>query len=197
MNELGQVEDESNGNLKITRNGQTLILHPKSKKDISEMDDIMSLRHFLQRSETATAGSGPKETHWLLVIDHHEARIFRSEIVDSVPQQILPHAPEEFFRHAHNSKEVSRGQEKPDPNSFFEPIAKVLHATGPILVFGTGTGTSSEMEQFIDWVKEHHPDMHARILGAVCIDEHHLTEGQLLAKAREFYASAASVAKSG
>ena len=64
MNELGQVEDESNGNLKITRNGQTLVLHPTSKKDISEMDEIMSLRHFLQRSEPLPSGSDPKQTRF-------------------------------------------------------------------------------------------------------------------------------------
>jgi len=63
-----------------------------------------------------------------VVIDHHEARIFRSEIRGAVPQQILPHEPDDYFRHAHNSKDFSRGQEKPDLNSFFEPVAKALQA---------------------------------------------------------------------
>jgi hypothetical protein len=190
MGELGQTEEESNGNLKVTRNGQTLMLHPSRKKDVSEMKEIMSLRHFLERSETTPVAEAEMETHWLLVIDHQEARIFHAEMTGAIPQRILPHKPDEFFRHAHNSKDVSRGQEKPDPNSFFEPIVKALQAAGPILIFGTGTGTSSEMEQFVAWIKIHHPDLSQRVIGSLVVDEHHLSEGQLLAKAREYYEAA-------
>jgi hypothetical protein len=88
----------------------------------------------------------------------------------------------------HNSKEVSRGQEKPDPNSFFEPVAKALLEAGPILIFGTGTGTSNEADQFSAWLKTHHPEQAGRVFGEVVVEAHHLSEGQLLAKAREFYA---------
>jgi hypothetical protein len=123
------------------------------------------------------------------VIDHHEARIFRSEMHGAVPLRILPYAPEEYFRHAAHSNEISRGKEKPNPNSFFEPVAKVLQGAGQILIFGTGTGTSSEMEQFVAWTTAHHPELARRIIGSQIVDEHHLTEDQLLAKARVFYAS--------
>jgi hypothetical protein len=50
--EIGQIEEESNGHLKITRNGHTFVLHPSGNKDISEMDEIMAIRHFLKKSET-------------------------------------------------------------------------------------------------------------------------------------------------
>ena len=192
--QLGQVETEANGSLKVTRNGQVLVLPPSRTKDVSEMEELMGLRHFLERSETAPSGTEEKEAHWLLVIDHREVRLFRSEMQGAVPQQILPHEPDDYFRHAHNSKDFAVGQEKPDPNSFFEPVAKVLQAPGPILIFGTGTGKSSEMEQFIAWLKLHHPELDKRIIGSVVVDEHHLTENQLLAKAREFYAGAGMAA---
>ena len=187
---LGQVEQEPNGNLKVTCNGQVLVLPPPRTKDVAETDELMALRHFLERSETAAPGSNGKEAHWLLVIDHRAARIFRSEMRGAIPQQILPHEPEDYFRHTHNSKDFSRGQEKPDPNSFFEPVARALQSPGPILIFGSGTGTSSEMDLFMVWLKLHHPEMAKRIIGSLVVDEHHRTEGQLLAKAREFYAGA-------
>jgi hypothetical protein len=44
--QLGLVEEESNGNVKVTRNGQTIVLHRSRTKDVSDMDDVMSLRHF-------------------------------------------------------------------------------------------------------------------------------------------------------
>ena len=192
MAKIGEAVEEPNGNLRVTRNGQVLVLHPPRTKDVSEPDEIMTLRHFLEKSEAAPAQASGKGDHWLVVIDHREARIYRSEMEGAVPQQILPHEPEAFFRHAHNSKDFTRGKEKPDPNSFFEPIARALQAAGKILVFGSGTGTSSEMEQFVAWLKVHHQELAKRIIGTRVIDEHHLTKGQLLATAREFYSGIAA-----
>jgi hypothetical protein len=194
LSELGTVAVEHNGNLKVTRNGQILILHASNTKDVSEMDDVMTLRHFLERSGEVQAEVEEKEVHWLLVIDHHEARIFHAEMEGAIPQRILPHGPEEYFRHARDSKATPRGQEKPDPNTYFAPVARALQSPGPILIFGAGTGASSEMEQFTNWAKAHHPELATRIVGSVVVDEHHLSEGQLLAKAREFYATASLVA---
>jgi hypothetical protein len=190
LGRIGEVVEEHNRNLKITRNGEVLVLHAPRTKDITEMDEIMTLRHFLKRSETAPSAEGEKETHWLLVIDHHEARIFHAETEGGIPQRILPYGAEEYFRHSEDSKANSRGKERPDPKTFFTPVVNALQARGPILIFGTGTGAGSEMEQFITWVKAHHPELAQRIIGTQTVDEHHLTEGQLFAKAREFYAAA-------
>lgn len=187
--QLAVVDEEPNGNLKVTRNGEIIVLHPSRTKDVAETEELMALRHFLERSEPVPPVANNVETHWLLVIDHHEARLFKSEMSGSIPQQILPHEPEDYFRHAHNSKDFTRGEEKPDPNSYFEPVARALHAGGPILIFGTGTGMSSEMDQFTKWLKVNHHDIAARVIGSLVVDEYHLTEGQLLAKAREFYAN--------
>jgi hypothetical protein len=188
FSKLGEVVEKPNGNLMVTRNGQTLVLHPTVTKDVADPDELMKMRHFLERSENSAPGSEAKEIHYLVTIDHHEARIFRTEMNGSVPQQILPHEPSEYFRHAHNSKDFSRGQEKPDPNTFFAPIAKALSDAGKILIFGSGTGTSSEMAQFVAWLNIHYRDTAKRIVGAEVVDGHHLSEAQLLAKARDFYA---------
>jgi len=185
---IAEVVEQPNGNLRVTRNGQVLVLHPPRTKDVAETDEILELRRFLERSEAPPPGTNGEGQHCLVVINHHEARIFRSEMRGSVPEQILPHAPDDYFRHAHNSKDFSRGQEKPDPNSFFEPVAAALQHARKILVFGTGTGTASEMQQFVSWLGIHHPDIAARVAGSVTVDEGHLTDGQLLEKAREFYA---------
>ncbi len=189
LEHLGEVTEEPNGNLRATRNGQFLVLHPPRTKDVAEADELMALRHFIERSEEEAPETIGKDAHWLLLIDHHEARIYRSEMEGAAPRQILPQELGDFFRHAHNSKDFSRGREKPDPNTFFEPVAKALQAAGQILIFGSGKGTSSEMDQFIAWLKVHHSELAARVIGSVVVDEHHLTERQLLSKAREFYAA--------
>ena len=187
---LGRMDEEPNGNFTVTRNGQTLMLHPPRTKDVAETDEVLALRRFLERSESSVAAVPVTEPagDLLLVINHHEARIFHLEPSRADPQRVMPHPPEDFFRHAPNSRNFSRGLEKPDPNSFFGPVAKALEGTGRILVFGGGTGTGSEMEQFVTWVKPHAPGVAGRIVGSLVIDEHHLTDAQILAKAREFFA---------
>jgi hypothetical protein len=190
---IAEVVEQPNGNLRVTLHGETLVLHPSRTKDVTEIDELMAIRHFIQRSEKA-APAAASASHWLVVINHHEARIFRSEMRNAVPERIIPHAPDEFFRHAPNSQDFARGQEKPDPNSFFEPVVRALQGEGKILLFGTGKGTSSEMNQFVIWLRHRHPEVARRIVGTEVIDEHHLTEAQLLAKAREIYAAGPRIA---
>ena len=194
LKNLGQIEEESNGHLKVTRNGHTLILHLAHTKDVAEPRDVMSLRHFLEQSEAIPPAMDDKNADWLLVIDHHQARIFRSEIRGSAPCKILPHQPGIYFHQERNSADSARGKEKPEPNTFFEPVAEALRGSGQIIVFGTGTGASSEMDQFILWLKTHHADLAKRIIGSLVVDEHHLTPDQLLGKARDFYAQAQPLA---
>ena len=191
FNYIAEVVEQPNGNLRVTRNGQSIVLRVPRTKDVAEVEELMELRHFIERSEKAGPAAPDGGTHWLLVINHQEARIFRSEMQGAVPERILPHEPTDFFRHAHNSKEFSRGKEKPDPNTFFEPVAAALKGAGGILIFGTGKGTSSEMEQFVGWLGRHHPEMASRVVGSVVVDERHLSEAQLLSRARAFYSAAA------
>ena len=184
---LGSVTKEPNGNLKVTRNGQSLVLQPPHTNAVAEKDEIMALRQFLIRSDAASPEIKQEGTHWLLVIEHHEARIYRLDMAGASLRRISPHEPDDYFRPAHNSQDFSRGQEKPGSNSYFEPVAMALQGAGQILLFGCGTGMSSEMVQFMAWVKQHHPAVARRIVYSLVVDESHLTEGQLLERAREFF----------
>ena len=69
-------------------------------------------------------------------------------------------------------------------------MAEALKTAAEILIFGTGKGTSSEMNQFTGWLNTRHPELAGRIVGSVVVNEQHLTDDKLLAKAREFYATA-------
>ncbi len=153
------------------------------------MHSVSSIKDPSQRNEATPPGGS--EVHWLLVIDHQVARIFHAEILAAVPQKIYPPNPKDHFGQAPQAYDFTRGKEKPNLTSFFEPVAQALQGSGKILIFGTGKGSSSEMDLFVAWSKLHHPGLAQRILGTVVVDEHHLTEGQLLARAREFYADEA------
>jgi hypothetical protein len=89
--------------------------------------------------------------------------------------------------HEAHAKEFSR-VEKPEANTFFPPIAAALKGATHLLVFGSGTGSSSEMNQFVTWLGQHHADLAKLVLKAVTIDEHHQSDAQILAKARDLFA---------
>lgn len=189
LRHLGELSEEANGNLKATRNGQILVLHPARTKEVGTTEELMALRRFLERSESGVPATADAAPHVLLVIDHHEARIFHLEVDGGRPERLQPPQPSGHFRHAPDAKDFSRGQEKPDSNTFFEPVARALAGAAQILVFGSGTGGGSEMARLIVWLEIHHPATARRIIGTEIVDESHLTDRQLLAKARESYAA--------
>ncbi len=131
-------------------------------------------------------------SHLLVVIDHRHASVYKTELHGSVPQKVTPYDPHGLGRHLHNVQDDSNGQRKPERRSFYEAIAKTLQGAEQILLFGSGTGASSAMEELLAQLKHHHDDVAKRVVGLVVVDETHLSENQLLAKARDFYADLSS-----
>jgi len=189
---LADDVQEHNGTLKITRNAQTLVLHQPYGKNIADMHELMEIRHFLERSGTALPQAAANGTHLLVVIDHREARVYKAELSGSLPQRITPYNPGGFGRHLHYVQDDSNGQRKPERKSFYEAVARTLRGAEQVLIFGSSTGASSAMEQLLAELKRDHGDVAKHVVGSIVLDEQHLTEDQLLAKAREFYAKAAS-----
>ena len=187
IGDINAVEDDK-GNVKLARGGQTLVVHRPRGKDLADKQELMQIRHFLERSVAAPAAPPPAGTHLLVVIDHREAKIYSAELRGTVPQRIMPYDPFGFGRDLRYNQDDSNGQRKPEQRSFYEAIAKTISGGQKILLFGEGTGASSAMEQVILNLKEHHPDIAKKVVGSKVVDLHHLTEGQLLAEAREMFA---------
>jgi hypothetical protein len=185
---LADVVEEDNRKLKITRNGQTLVLHPSLDKNVTEIEELMEIRHFLERSDAVLPEVVAEGVHLLVVIDHRQAQIYKTDVHGSVPQRITPYDPGGFGRQLHFVQKDSTGQRKPERKSFYETVAQTLRGAEKILVFGSGTGASSAMEQLLAELKHYHADVAKHIVGSITLNETHLTEDQLLAKARDFYA---------
>ena len=99
----------------------------------------------------------------------------------------MPYDPHGFGRHLRSDTEETDGKRKPERKSFYEAVAATLRGADQILIFGNGTGESSAMEQLLADLKHNHRDVAKHIVGSIVVDAQHLTEGQLLAKAREFF----------
>jgi hypothetical protein len=181
------VQEEHNGNVKFARNGQTLTVHPPQRKDFSDIQELMRIRQFLEHSAAPAQAQVAKGLHLLVVIDHREARVYRTELHGSVPQRIIPHDPHGSHRHLHNVEDDSNGQRKPELKTFYEAIVRNLSGAEKILIMGSSTGSSSAMDHLVAELKQRHPEMAKRVAGTVVIDEGHTTDDQLLAEARAFY----------
>ena len=180
------VENEK-GSLKVARNGQTLALHRPRGKDLADKRELMQIRHFLERSGAPAPRPSEAGAHLLVVIDHRDARIYRAQLHGSIPQRLTPYDPFGFGRDLHYNQDDSNGQRKPEQKSFYEAVAKTLHGAQKILIFGAATGASSAMDHLLAELKQHHPDIARQVVGSIVVDEHRLTEAQLLAKARELF----------
>jgi hypothetical protein len=186
---MTEVSEEENGNLKLTRNGQTMTVHPPKQKDFSDVHELMQIRHFLERSAAPSLAAVPEGAHLLVVIDHREARIFKTELHGSVPERITPHDPHGSHRHLHDVEDDASGQRKPEIKAFYDAIVRTLIGAEKILILGSSTGSSSAMNHLQAELKQHHPELAQRVVGAVIVNEQHMTEDQLLAEARKFYAA--------
>ncbi len=189
LNALTEVTEEHNGNLIFTRNGETLIVHPSKHKDLSDIHELMQIRHFLERSSVPAQPTIAEGIHLLVVIDHREARIYRTELHGSVPERITPYDPDGSHRHLHNVDDEANGQRQPELKPFYEAIARSLSDAKKILIFGSSTGSSSAMDYLLAELKERHPDIAGRVVGTVVVNEQHMTADQLLAQARAFYSA--------
>ena len=125
--------------------------------------------------------------HLLVVIDHQEAKVYRTEVVGAVPERIAPYDPHGHGRHLHSAHEWTDGKSQPERKSYYEAVAKTLRGAGQVLLFGSGTGKSSAMDQLLADLTAHHADVAKTVIGSVVVDAHHTTEGELLARARQFY----------
>src|SRR6185369_93681 len=88
---VAELTEEPNGKLRATRAGRTLLVHPEHHKDSVTMDELVEIRRFLEESEAVPTPRAADGLHVLVVINHREARIYRTEWSGSVPQRIVPH----------------------------------------------------------------------------------------------------------
>jgi hypothetical protein len=186
---LADLAEGHDGALEATRAGQRLVLHAPKHKDIAAVEDVLAIRRFLENTaDAAIVPATPGGLSLLVVIDHHEAKIYRTGKDGAGPQQIEPYDPHGYGRHLRSDTEETNGKRKPERKSFYEAVAATLRGADRILIFGSGTGESSAMVQLLADLKKNHKDVAERIVGSVVVDAHHQTEGQLLSRAREFFA---------
>lgn len=182
----GEVEHSQSGNLVLKLGTDHLPFKMTGDKDLSA-DDVMALRHFLNRVGW-TPGTSPAKPPLLaeaalaVVIDHANARIY------DLPLDDARHAPHETH-HLHHfidrtDHDADREESWPTDTRYFEAVAAALSGDGRIVVVGHGKGHSNEAEHLMPYLLKHHSAVHARVAREIVADLPHLTVPELLALSR-------------
>ena len=185
LESYADMTENDRDTFRAIRDGQEVNLLAPNSKVFATTEDVMTVRRFL--AQTGELNGSESESRMLVVINHHEAKVYRTEEPDAVPQRIVP--CDGYRWHQNSLHGETDGEPVTERRSYYEFVAAMLRGADRVLVFGRSTGESSAMDQLVAYLNHHHCDVAERVVGCVVIDVRHRTEGQLLAHAREYLAS--------
>jgi hypothetical protein len=199
---LGTVDQGSHNETSFDVGGARHAVRKPHNKDLSAAE-VMEFRHILSRAgwspesprgpaaaanasgRDATAGPAPPDL--LVVVDHHEARIYQLDLrsADLADHVIRPYDPHHFLHHlAHKDQSRERGQRAPEDHTLYERIAQAVAAGGGIVLVGHGKGHANAAHHLAEHLRTHHAKIHRRVAHELEADLSSVTPPQLLELAR-------------
>ena len=124
-------------------------------------------------------------THAVIWIDHKEARIFHVAPESTADTTVL--SPQHHM-HRHPKGYPDAKEHPEDALHFFIEVARVLAGVDSVLI----VGPASAKFEFFKYLSEHDHRLAAKVVGIETAD--HPTDGQIVARARTYFAAADAVA---
>jgi hypothetical protein len=198
FDKLGTVEHKSNNEFVLAIGDAHRLMRKVHGKDL-HADDVIALRHMLTRAGWSptdaavtppVAGANGKAVlpDLLVVMDHHEARVYQLDLAadDPANHTIRPYDPHHFLHHlSHKDESRERGQRAAEDPSFYERIAQTLRAGGRIVIAGHGHGHSNAAHHLAAYLRQHHKDIAQTPTVEIDADLSSLTAPQMLALGRQ------------
>ena len=195
---IGAVDQKSHNDITFTVGGARHKIRKPHSKDIT-MEELLEFRRIL-----TLAGWSPEATHadvagraapadaapapdLLVVIEHHEARIFHldTQSAETTEHAIKPYDPHHFLHHlSHKDQSRERGQRAPEDTGFYVRLAAAVAPAHAIVVVGHGAGHSNAADHFMEHLRLHHTDTFGKVVREAVADLSSLTPPQLLALGR-------------
>lgn len=195
LNNLGSASERHGGGYDITIGAEHLALGRAHDHDLAG-DELSHLRDFLTRAGLSEAGLTTEETsqakqdqldgQCIVLIDHHQARLFGLGGEDSdpaTPQVIKPEDPDGSHRRIEHKQgdDDHDGGHAAEEDGYYERISAKLQAARHIVVFSDGKGRSNAGTYLIDYLKSHHAALADRIVASERVDIAHLSDGEIVA----------------
>lgn len=205
LGHVGTVENRHGGGYNITIGTQHLKLGVPHDHDLTA-DDMRDLRAFLAKAGFTALGqadgdlgpadggarlsastAGASGSGCIVVIDHHEARLFKLDGADpATPHVLKPQDADGPIRRVEHKQgqddhDGGHGQEE---DAYYEHVAVNLSLAKRIVVLSDGKGRSNAGAYLIDYLKRHHPALSARIVAVQRVDIAHLSDAEFAALGR-------------
>lgn len=123
------------------------------------------------------------------VIERDETRIWATNAEKGTkPEVVSQPAEAEKHRHVRASQHAGGHDDvEKSTKAYYEAISKVLAPAGEILLVGHGKGKANWMVKFVQHLERHHKDVAHKVVGALDINVPAMSEGELLAAARDWF----------
>ncbi len=184
---LGSVTEKSNHEYVLTVGAAPYVMRRPHSKDLTS-EEIRDLRHFVSSSLAHPDPSAQPALDLLIVIDHHEARIFATDMPShgTTQENIRPYDPHHFLHHlTHKDQPREHGQRAHEDATFYDRIAQAVVNAARIVIIGHGTGKSDAADHLVAYIHKNHSQTGQKILCELTADLSHITAPQLIALARE------------
>jgi len=182
MEKLGRVEPHGGDAVAFVVGSERALFKRTSAHSV-DTEEVARVRRFLHQARVEVPrAEGPHPGRVVVVIDHHSARIYEAA-GDGRPDEessVRPYDPHGFHRHLIHRKEAHyQGERVPEETSFYEEVTRKLVAAKEIVLVGHGTGTSSALDVFVEYLQAHRRDIAARVVEKEVIDLSALTDGEI------------------
>ena len=194
---LGSAEEKADGKYSLTINGSHVVFRKPHGKHL-DAREVTELRHYLssagvspQNPYGTVPAAEPDTVDVVVSIDHHGAKLYRIDLPSTQPgETVRPYDPHHFLHHQHHRNEFrEQGQRPAEDLEFYDRIAEALRDADRIVLLSHGTGVSNASQFLAERLKDHHPDVYSRIVRQDSVNTSAMTEGQIIAYARQALAS--------
>lgn len=184
---LGSVTERHDGKYEFQIGNVRAVFTKPHDKDV-DAAGIVELRRFLSDAGVNAQGTVPEapatqNSPTVVLIDHHRARFYERSSDGwrfDESADIEPKDPHGFERHLEHRKEAHyKGERVPEADEFYERVAQRLKNAPSIVLVGDATGKSSAMNYLLDYLKEKHKDVAARVAATAHEDLSHVDAGDI------------------
>jgi len=193
LDNVGSTSKRHNGGYDVTIGSQHYALSAPHGKD-AEGDDLRDLMAFLTRAgvspDTGSTGTTqqvePAPQPCIVLVDHHQARLFGLGGVDANPTTPIVLVPEDVdgsrrrIEHRQGNDDHDGGHSG-EEDAYYERIATHLADAPRIVLLSDGKGRSSAGEYLVDYLKRRHPAVVGHIVAVHRVAISHLTDSEIVA----------------
>jgi len=182
--------------IRLPQGGETWIHSGGGHHPDLDSEAVMRVRHFLQEAgispahpEGEAASARGDQSHRLVLhLNHHQTDVFSFDGKEVEQASLRPHGlwgSGENLSHRHD-RDIA-GQRAPRDNEYLARITAALAKADAVLLLGHGSGESDMRQVLLHYLENHHRELLDRIVGIETLNDDGLTDGELLALAREHF----------